>query len=137
MPLCPRRRYRILHRVAFARVVGGLGRNTRAGYTKYKCESERREVSTIKSRESSFASAVELTRRIAVSVIALFLVGLFGIGVMTVMAARGRDADARDASWANAIAALGVASDRLAEVVTDYGHWDEVNRPGFAGGSNS
>lgn len=73
-----------------------------------------------------FASAVELTRRIAFPVIALFLIGLAGIGMMTVLAARGRDADARTISWNNAIAALGVAQDRLAEVVTDYAVWDEA-----------
>ncbi|MBL8660373.1 MAG: EAL domain-containing protein [Rhodospirillales bacterium] len=45
---------------------------------------------------------------------------------MTALAARGRDADAREASWRNAVSALLVAEDRLGEVAMDFASGDSV-----------
>ncbi len=77
-------------------------------------------------RRRPFPGAVELTRRIGIPVTVLFVIGLAGITAMTALAARGRDADAREASWHNALSALIVAEDRLGELATDFASGDNV-----------
>ncbi len=83
-------------------------------------------MSTVRRRP--FPGAVELTRRIGIPVTVLFVIGLAGIAAMTALAARGRDADAREASWHNALSALIIAEDRLGELATDFASGDDVYR---------
>ena len=70
-------------------------------------------------------SASQLTRRITLPVVALFVLGLAGIVVMTMLAAKSRDEDARDASRRTAAWAVEAAKARLADLTLDYAQSDE------------
>lgn len=58
-------------------------------------------------------------------VVALFVLGLAGIIVMTILAAHGRDEDARERSRQAAASILMAAKSRLGDITLDYAQSDE------------
>jgi sensor domain CHASE-containing protein len=70
-------------------------------------------------------SASRWTRRIMAPVVALFVLGLAGIIVMTILAAHGRDEDARERSRQAAASILTAAKNRLGDIALDYAQSDE------------
>ncbi len=70
-------------------------------------------------------SASLWTRRIITPVVALFVLGLAGIIVMTMLAAHGRDNDARERSRHTAASLLAAAKNRLGDITLDYAQSDE------------
>jgi sensor domain CHASE-containing protein len=66
-----------------------------------------------------------LTRRIAIPVGALLLIGLVVISFVMWSAARGRDEVAATASLRTARSALNVLQEHLGRTINDYAIWDE------------